>query len=41
MNIINMTLKNKIPNLNNLTEMRQMTLNDPKLGNKKMQLSII
>ena len=33
MNIINMTLKNKIPTLKNLTEMSQMTLNDPKFGN--------
>ena len=29
MNIINMTLKNKIMALKNLSEMREMTLNDP------------
>ena len=30
MNIINMTLKNKITTMKNLIEMKQMTLNDPK-----------
>ena len=30
-----MTLKNKIKNLKNLIEMRQMTLNDPKFDIKK------
>ena len=35
MNIINMTLKNKITTLKNLTEMRQMTLNVPKFDIKK------
>ena len=29
MNIMNMTLKNKIMALKNLSEMREMTLNDP------------
>ena len=35
MNIINMTLKNKIGTLKNLIEMRQMTLNDPNFDIKK------
>ena len=35
MNIVNMTLKNKIATLNNFMEMRHMTLNDPKLDIKR------
>ena len=35
MNIINMTLKNNIANLKNLTKMRQMNLSDPKFSYKK------
>ena len=35
MNIINMTLKNKITALKNLIEMRLMTPNDPKFDIKK------
>ena len=35
MNVINISLKNKTANLKNLTEMRQMTLNDTKFDTKK------
>ena len=36
MNIINMTLKNKVTTLKNLIEVRQITLNDSKLDIKKL-----
>ena len=35
MNIVNVTLKNKIMTLKKFIEMRQMTLNDPKFDIKK------
>ena len=36
MNIINITLKNKVMTLKNLIEMRQITLNDSKFDIKKL-----
>ena len=35
--IKNLTLKNKIMTLKNLTEMKQMTLNDPNFNIKKLR----
>ena len=40
-NIVNMTLKNKITTLKNLIEMNQMTVNNPKFDVKKLLDSLI
>ena len=40
-NIVNMTLKNKITTLKNLIEMNQMTVTNPKFDVKKLLDSLI